>query len=38
MTISETIAALERIKTKYGDLEVYDIYYGSEDYPKMRSY
>lgn len=34
MTISETIVALERIKTKYGDLEIYDVYYGSEDYPK----
>ena len=30
MTISETIKALERIKTKYGDLQIYNVYYGSE--------
>ncbi len=29
MIISETIEALERIKTKYGDLQVYNVYYGS---------
>ncbi len=34
MTITETISALEQIKAKYGDLEVCEVFYGSEDYPK----
>lgn len=34
MNITETISALQKIKAKYGDLEVCEVFYGSEDYPK----
>lgn len=35
MIISEIVLLLEKIKSEYGDIEVYDVYYGSEDYPKV---
>ena len=28
MTITQTIVALEKIKDKYGDLQIYDVHYG----------
>lgn len=34
-TIDSIIKQLQDIKNIYGNLEVYDVYYGSEDYPKV---
>jgi hypothetical protein len=35
MNITKTIKKLEYLKSKYGDIDIVEIFYGNPDYPRI---